>query len=198
MARKKKKTAAAKHLARAVFAVAVAMAIFIFVQREWDFREELSERPLPEGLHPAVEEKAAELIRLASDKGIDVVITDGYRSDEEQERLYAQGRTASGQVVTHARAGGSYHNFGLAVDYALRTPDGRIIWDIGWDGNQNGKSDWMETAEIAKSLGFAWGGDWNGFKDYPHLEMTFGLSLRELRAGWRPEDRGAAEASDGQ
>ena len=194
MARKKKKTAWGRHVAKAVLAVAVTMAIYIFVQRELDFREELAERPLPEGLHPAVEEKAAELVRLSADQGIDVVITDGYRSGEEQDRLYDQGRTAPGKIVTHARAGSSYHNFGLAVDYALRTPDGRIIWDLGWDGNGNGKSDWTETAEIAKSLGFAWGGDWTGFKDYPHLEMTFGLSLRELNAGWRPDDRNGAKA----
>ncbi len=40
-----------------------------------------------------------------------------------------------------------------------------------YDGNQNGKSDWLEVVEIAKTLGFEWGGDWKRFKDYPHLEM---------------------------
>lgn len=50
-----------------------------------------------------------------------------------------------------------------------------------YDGNDNGKSDWMEVVSIAKDLGFEWGGDWSGFKDYPHLQMTFGLSLRELQ-----------------
>ena len=39
----------------------------------------------------------------------------------------------------------------------------------------------MEVVAIAKNLGFDWGGDWSGFKDYPHLQMTFGLSLRELQ-----------------
>lgn len=189
MARRKKKTFLAKQLAKALFAGFVAVSIFIFVQREWTEREELAARPLPEGLHPAVEEKAGEFIRLAADQGIDVVITDGFRSGEEQDRLYAQGRTAAGKVVTHATAGSSFHNFGLAVDYALRTPDGRIIWDLDYDGNGDGRSDWMEAADIAKSLGFKWGGDWNGFKDYPHLEMSFGLSLRDLQAGLRPEDR---------
>jgi peptidoglycan L-alanyl-D-glutamate endopeptidase CwlK len=50
------------------------------------------------------------------------------------------------------------------------------------DDNGNGEADWTEAVEIAKELGFSWGGDWPGFKDYPHLEMTFGLSLEELRA----------------
>lgn len=65
----------------------------------------------------------------------------------------------------------SYHNYGLAIDFALQKKDGSIIWDMEYDGNQNGKSDWLEVVEIAKTLGFEWGGDWKRFKDYPHLEM---------------------------
>ncbi|PNB52989.1 peptidase M15, partial [Pseudomonas sp. GW456-E7] len=61
--------------------------------------------------------------------------------------------------------------YGLAIDFALQKKDGSIIWDLEYDGNQNGKSDWLEVVEIAKKLGFEWGGDWTRFKDYPHLEM---------------------------
>ncbi|MCG3055692.1 M15 family metallopeptidase, partial [Escherichia coli] len=49
--------------------------------------------------------------------------------------------------------------------------NGDIIWDMEYDGNGNGKSDWMEVAEIGKELGFEWGGDWEGFKDYPHFQL---------------------------
>ncbi|RDY72243.1 hypothetical protein DXT76_02465 [Halobacillus trueperi] len=35
-----------------------------------------------------------------------------------------------------------------------------------WTVNQ----DWRHVADIAKSLGFQWGGDWSSFKDYAHLE----------------------------
>ncbi len=41
---------------------------------------------------------------------------------------------------------------------------------------------------IAKELGFEWGGDWDHFKDYPHLEMRFGLTINELKRGKRPPD----------
>ncbi|MGM9922323.1 MAG: M15 family metallopeptidase [Bhargavaea sp.] len=176
-----------------VIAGLVAAGVWTFVQRELDFREELETRPLPEGLHPIVGQKAEQLAGLAAERGIRIEITDGFRSHEEQEQLYEQGRTAYGPVVTHARGGQSYHNFGLAIDYAIRTKEGRLVWDTGYDGNGNGNSDWFEVADIAKELGFEWGGDWNGFKDYPHLQMTFGLSTSELDAGWRPEDTDSYE-----
>nr|WP_255687581.1 M15 family metallopeptidase [Pontibacillus sp. HN14] len=142
---------------------------------------------MPTDLHPKVEEAKNTLVNRAEDKGISVVITDGHRSIERQNELYAQGRTDNGSVVTHADGGESYHNYGLAIDFALRTKSGDVVWDTSRDGNGNGKADWMEVVAIAKDLGFEWGGDWSSFKDYPHLQMDFGLSIRELKYGKRPE-----------
>lgn len=138
-------------------------------------------------LHPEVEKAKNELIRKSSKIDIDVVITDDVRSPERQDDLYAQGRTTEGAIVTNAQGGESYHNYGLAIDYAIKDSNGNIIWDIHYDGNNNDESDWFEVAEIARELGFEWGGDWNHFKDYPHLQMTFGLSIYELQKGYRPD-----------
>ncbi|MNY82762.1 Peptidoglycan L-alanyl-D-glutamate endopeptidase CwlK precursor [compost metagenome] len=55
-----------------------------------------------------------------------------------------------------------------------------------YDGNGNGESDWMEVVSIAKGLGFTWGGDWENFPDYPHLQMDFGYTIRQLKSGLRP------------
>lgn len=143
--------------------------------------------PLPTELHPEVEEAKNELINRAKDKGITVVITDGHRSIERQNELYEQGRSNEGSVVTNADGGESYHNYGLAIDFALKTNRGDVVWDTTRDGNGNGKADWMEVVSIAKDLGFEWGGDWSSFKDYPHLQMDFGLSIRELQYGKRPK-----------
>ncbi|NMO95194.1 M15 family metallopeptidase [Paenibacillus lemnae] len=137
-------------------------------------------------LHPAVLAQKNRLVAQTRELGIKIMITDGFRTHEEQDRLYQQGRTAVGQIVTHARGGESMHNYGLAIDFALRTDDGRVIWDLEHDGNRNGKSDWMEVVAIAKDLGFQWGGDWDHFPDYPHLQMDFGLTLRDLKRGERP------------
>ncbi|RIX60649.1 M15 family peptidase [Paenibacillus nanensis] len=146
-------------------------------------------------LHPIVAEKQAELVAEAAKLDIDVVITDGFRSHEEQNALYEKGRTTSGPVVTHVRGGGSYHNYGLAIDFALKTSKGQIIWDLEYDGNRNGEADWMEVVAIAKRLGFSWGGDWKDFKDYPHLQMDFGFSIQELMRGYRPPETAAATRS---
>ncbi|TDQ36263.1 M15 family metallopeptidase [Aureibacillus halotolerans] len=133
--------------------------------------EQLKEEAPAKGLHPAVEEKKNRLIEQTLAIGIPILITDGYRSVEEQDRIYAKGRTAPGNIVTHAKGGESLHNYGLAIDFALKIPDGNVVWDLERDGNQNGTSDWMEVVAIAKGLGFEWGGDWPQFKDYPHFQF---------------------------
>ena len=144
------------------------------------------EAPPIVALHPVVEAKTNELVAEADKIGISVLVTDGFRSHEEQNALYARGRTTKGPIVTHVRGGASYHNYGLAVDFALLTPKGQAIWDLEYDGNDNGEPDWDEVVAIAKRLGFSWGGDWRGFKDYPHLQMDFGYSIQELMRGHRP------------
>ena len=148
---------------------------------------EVNVETLPTELHPIVAEKVDVLIEKTAEKNIEILITDDYRSHEEQDKLYQKGRSTPGLVVTHAEGGESYHNFGLAVDFALQLENGHVIWDIDYDGNGNGQSDWFEVAEIAKELGFQWGGDWRGFIDYPHLQMDFGLSINDLQEGKRPK-----------
>ncbi|MFF2587227.1 M15 family metallopeptidase [Peribacillus butanolivorans] len=142
---------------------------------------DLDKIKLTDELHPIVAEKKEKLIQQANEKGIAVIITAGFRTLEEQNDLYEKGRLKSGSIVTNAKGGESLHNFGLAIDFALLNKQGEAIWNMEYDGNDNGKSDWMEVVSIAKDLGFEWGGDWSGFKDYPHLQMTLGLSLRELQ-----------------
>lgn len=148
-----------------------------------DFGEDA---PVINELHPTVESKKNQLLEEAAGINIDVVITDDVRSIEEQDALYAEGRTTSGDIVTNTRGGESYHNYGMAIDYALRLENGEISWDTEYDGNNNGESDWIEVADLAKELGFDWGGDWSNFPDYPHLQIDFGLSISQLQDGIRP------------
>lgn len=130
------------------------------------------------GVHPIVASKARQLIEQAYKDGINVIITQGLRTMEEQNELYAQGRTKPGKIVTNARGGYSYHNFGLAFDFAILNADGSVNWNVD--------DKWKRVGAIGKSLGLEWGGDWKDFKDYPHFQYTFGLSLADLRTGKRP------------
>lgn len=139
------------------------------------------------GLLPVVRTATERLIQRSFAIGIPIVITQGLRTVAEQDALYAQGRSKPGKIVTNARGGYSYHNFGVAVDYTLLLPDGRSVsWDTKLDGNNDKQADWLQVAAIGKESGFEWGGDWTSFPDYPHLQMDFGLSTAQYRAGQRP------------
>ncbi|HZG59857.1 MAG TPA: M15 family metallopeptidase [Anoxybacillus sp.] len=131
-----------------------------------------------QGVHPLVAAKARQLVSLAFKEGISIIITQGLRTIKEQNELYAQGRTKPGKIVTNAKGGYSYHNFGLAFDFAVLNANGSVNWNVD--------KKWHRVGAIGKSLGLEWGGDWKSFKDYPHFQYTFGLSLANLRAGKRP------------
>ncbi|USK67496.1 peptidoglycan-binding protein [Peribacillus frigoritolerans] len=149
-----------------------------------------SEKNMGSGIHPVVKESALEMVKRAYQEGIFVQISAGYRSMEEQAKLYGQGRLGyiydgknysdlSKPRVTNAMPGQSYHNYGLAIDYFIVSDDGKnAIWTVD--------AKWRRVAAIGKSLGFAWGGDWSSFKDYPHLDMTGGLTYSQLNAGTKP------------
>ncbi|CEG26993.1 M15 family metallopeptidase [Bacillus sp. B-jedd] len=174
--------------AKKIAAVASVAAVLLLIWRALGYPgfDDGKDAPMPTGLHPVVAEKAGELIRIAAEKGITIQLVEDFRSIESQNQLFAKGRTEPGNIVTYAQGGESYHNYGLAVDFALKGPNGSLIWDRSYDMNGNSKGDWGEVASIAKSLGFEWGGDWENFKDYPHLQMSFGLSISDLQRGKRP------------
>lgn len=141
-------------------------------------------------LHPKLRDEVLELYKEICDslKGNAICrFTRTLSTFKEQDELYAQGRTRQGKIVTHARGGQSYHNFGLAIDIVLlidKDKDGNFetaTWDAKSDFDGDKKSDWMEVVNIFKQYGFEWGGDWK-FYDAPHFQKTFGKSTRELLA----------------
>lgn len=122
------------------------------------------------GLDPEFAKKLTLFERKLADHGIKVMLTWGYRSIDEQNRLYAKGRTAPGSIVTKARGGYSWHNFGLAADYAF-VINGKVTWNGPWD----------TFGRIAQQCGLEWGGSWKEFKDRPHVQMTRGKTLSQMR-----------------
>lgn len=104
----------------------------------------------------------------------------GTRTWDQQRALYAQGRTKPGKVVTNAPAGKSVHNYGLAVDIVLIIDGKTASWDTLKDFDGDKVADWMEVVRIFKKHGMEWGGDWKSFKDMPHFQMTFGLTVSEM------------------
>lgn len=127
-------------------------------------------------LLPEVAEMAQKLIRSAAKAGIPLVVTQGYRTAEEQNALFAQGRTAPGIIVTDAPAGYSWHEYRRAFDVAPLNSAGQPYWpeDLAF---------WARIGALGKAVGLEWGGDWKGFQDRPHFEYHPGLTIADARAG---------------
>lgn len=149
-------------------------------------------------IHPQLAEKGRQLIKDAHAIGINIIITQGLRTTAEQNALYAQGRTAPGKIVTNAKGGYSYHNFGLAFDFAVTNASGgTVYWDTSIDTNKDKAKDWYQVGKLGQKLGLEWGGAWTGFVDMPHFQMTFGLSLAQLRGGAKAPTSGASTSTGG-
>jgi peptidoglycan LD-endopeptidase CwlK len=135
-------------------------------------------------LDPRVAAMCRQHIALCAAEGITLSVTFTYRSDETQAALYAQGRTVPGHIVTNAKPGESFHNYGLAYDVVPLKPNGAADWDTS---NKTGAAKrWQRIGAIGKSLGLRWGGDFNSIKDLPHFEWSGDLTLSDLKKGERP------------
>jgi peptidoglycan L-alanyl-D-glutamate endopeptidase CwlK len=147
-----------------------------------------------ESLHPAIREEVKDLIikaekLISSNRAVRIV--QGLRTFEEQQALYDQGRTKPGPIVTNAKPGSSYHQYGLAIDFAILVDkDGNgtydeLSWDIKMDNDKDGTADWLEVVKVFEEAGYVWGGKWTSIKDYPHLQKTFGHSVKTLLAKYK-------------
>ena len=122
-------------------------------------------------LHPLVRATIIQFIISAEKElGKRLRITSALRTVKKQNKLFAQGRTRPGKIVTNAKGGKSYHNFGLAVDI-VEIKNKKALWN---------NPDWDKIAELGKSLGLEWGGDWVSFTDKPHFQLSFGKSTAKL------------------
>lgn len=130
-------------------------------------------------LDPSIRNMARELLTRASNVGIDLVVTQGLRDNAEQQRLYDQGRTTEGPIVTNAPPGSSWHNFGLAFDVAVLSPEGKATWP-------NDSALWDRIGQLGKASGLTWGGDFASIKDRPHFEYHPGVTLADARQGKKP------------
>lgn len=139
-------------------------------------------------LHPKIRSEVMALINQAEIQlpNTAIRIVQGLRTFDEQAALYAKGRTTPGSRVTNAKAGQSYHNYGLAIDFALMYDKDKngtwetLSWDTLKDFDKDGEADWHEVVEIFEEAGYTWGGRFTTLKDNPHLEKHFGIHWKQL------------------
>ncbi len=104
----------------------------------------------------------ARFISQAGAEGIEFIVWTFYRSPTDQNYLYQQGRTRSGQIITNCDGylTLSKHQSWLAVDLLI-IEDGAQVWER--------TPEYERLGEIWVSLGGRWGGDWN---DCYHFELA--------------------------
>ncbi|WP_047396517.1 M15 family metallopeptidase [Chitinibacter sp. ZOR0017] len=127
-----------------------------------------------EDLHPDLQPICREFLRRCAAAGLNILITGTYRSNAEQDVMYAQGRTTPGPIITRAKGGQSAHNFTINGQPAARAFDivpvkkGAAVWD----------SDdplWQKAGQIGMDLGLNWYGRPGApFREFPHFELKAG------------------------
>jgi len=126
-------------------------------------------------LAPPAKARAEAFLRATQDAGLDILIYCTYRSPEEQNALYAQGRTQPGRIVTNARGGDSWHNWRSAFDFVPLVA-GKPAW--------NDAALYAKAGRLAESVGLEWAGRWTGkLRETAHCQYTGGLTLAQLKSG---------------
>ena len=136
-------------------------------------------------LLPEVRPMARALVQKAALGGIRIKVISGFRTYAEQDALYAHGRTASGNIVTKAKAGYSNHNFGIAFDVGV-FEGSRYLGD---------SPKYKAVGVLGADLGLEWGGNWKSIVDQPHFQLrpawASDMAEKEMLAELRTRVAGA-------
>lgn len=116
-------------------------------------------------LYPILEKKVQKLLTEAHRAGLTVWVFSGFRTFAAQAKLYSVGG------VTNAKAGLSWHNYGLACDLVFKDSRGRWSWSQ--------EHNWALLGSIGKKCGLEWGGDFKRIKDLCHFQLTGGLKIQQ-------------------
>lgn len=152
----------------------------------------INSRDLKE-LEPKTRILAYKLVKACKEAGIDLLVTSTFRDKESQDDIYAQGRTKPGGKVTNARGGMSFHQYRCAFD-VVPLVGGKAVW--------NDDHLWTNIRDLAEALGLESGSRWHSFPEWPHLQHTNGLGIKQLNAvysfGERHKDWTAAEDAEAE
>lgn len=131
-------------------------------------------------VHPLLAQKIRTVADQLLHSGIVIRVIQGFRSFQMQDDLFAQGRTTPGRIVTEARGGDSYHNYGLAVDCCPGVT-GWPYWTPDWVSvdkhTHKITPSWQKMIDAGKAQGLVSGSQFIDFPDFPHFQMTGILPL---------------------
>ena len=124
----------------------------------------------PRWLYPDFRQRLQSIESQMESEGFPVRVVEGFRSFLRSELLYNQGRTIPGKIVTQAKPGQSFHNYGMAVDYCFHGPD-----------PYSDHHPWALLGKVALASGCRWGGTFS-HPDRPHVEADYLVPLSEIHS----------------
>jgi hypothetical protein len=143
------------------------------IQKDPRFRSTADIRDLAL-LEPDFRDRVQKLMADAKAMGVELMITETYRSAERQEMLFEQKATQLKTV--------GVHHYGLAVDFA-KLESGKAEWG----------GDWSFLGDLCRKYGLIWGGDWgtplqkHTFRDMDHVQgCTVQQQAGLFNGSWYP------------
>lgn len=121
-------------------------------------------------LYPPFKMLLVTAIQDANRKGMYPMVFESWRSNERQGFLYAQGRTAPGEIVTNAAPGLSFHSVGLAVDLVFDANPATEKPEWSWSG------DYFTLTKIMRGYGFE-----SLAMEKAHFQLSYGLTIKEIK-----------------
>jgi len=131
-------------------------------------------------LEPTTRKMCNEFLKRCAASGYKIFITQTFRSWDEQDQLYQQGRSGKPgeKIVTNSKGGFSWHNYGRAFDIAFN------------DKQPYASSHpWTEVGNIGIACGLEWGGSWTKFPDRPHFQFRDGMTILQARTKYFQESK---------
>ncbi len=145
-----------------------------FVENPAEVKANTNLPKILQDVHPKLAEKAVQIVSIADSEGYQLRITQGLRTFAEQDKLFAKR-----PKVTNARGGFSYHNYGIACDFAFI-----VGGELSWDDRL-----YKNIGRWAGRVGLEWGGSWK-FSDKPHVQLPNMTSIRQLLNCYNANDGG--------
>ena len=122
-------------------------------------------------LYPPFIHRLVKGVKAAQAAGIPLHVFESFRTIERQASLYEQGRTKPGNIVTRARGGRSWHNYGIAADLVL-VIDGKWSWDH--------HDLYVKGAPYLEAQGIHWAGRDKKAFELCHYQLPFDESIYEV------------------
>jgi peptidoglycan L-alanyl-D-glutamate endopeptidase CwlK len=125
-----------------------------------------------QSLNPLLKTKVTAVLLALKKRGYQPKIFYGWRSVATQLKLYAQG---------NSKVKFSFHNVqqpnGTPNSYAADIIDKRY----GWSPKAKSSGFWKALGEEAKKQKLYWGGDWKGFRDWAHVQLSPNSDLSKVK-----------------